>query len=244
MTTAATEPNEFVVLHGVPWEVYMKIIDALGEYHLRHTYDHGTLEMRGVLQGVTWEAYCDFLEALGDYALRHTYYRGTLEMMTPLKQHDRVKSLIARMIGALSVELRLPIQAIGSTTISAEQEDCGLQPDEAYYIANESAVRAHEDLDPRRDPPPDLVIEIDVTRDSSKRLPTYAAMKVPEVWRHANGELTFLGRRDSEYVSIPFSLAFPKLNSTIINDLLKKRGQVDDTSIVIEFQEWVRAKMK
>ena len=29
------------------------ILDALGEYHLRHTYDEGTLEMRRVLYGVT-----------------------------------------------------------------------------------------------------------------------------------------------------------------------------------------------
>ncbi len=244
MTAAATEPNEFVVLHGVPWEVYMKIIDALGEYHLRHTYDRGMLEMRAVLYGVAWEDYKRFLEALGDISVPHTYFHGTLEMMTPLKRHDRVKSLIARMIGILSVELRLPIQAIGSTTLSTEEDECGVEPDEAYYIANERAVRELEDYDPRRDPPPDLVVEIDVTRNSSKRMPSYAAMKVPEVWRHANGELTFLSRQESEYVSIPFSLAFPKLNSAVINDLLKKRGQVDDTSLVIEFQEWVRANMK
>jgi Uma2 family endonuclease len=244
MTTAATEPNEYDVLHAVPWDVYSRITDALGAYHLRHTYDRGTLEMRAVLYGVAWEDYRRFLEALGDISVRHSYWQGTLEMMTPPKRHDRVKSLIARMIGALSLELRMPIQAIGSTTLSVEDEECGVEPDEAYYIANERAVREHEDFDPKRDPPPDLVVEIDVTNSSSKRLSVYAAMKVPEVWRHAKDELVFLGLQGTEYEAIPTSVAFAKLTSTIINDLLKKRGQVDDTSMVIEFQDWVRANMK
>lgn len=244
MVATDTEPNEYVVLHGVPWDVYTKITDALGEYHLRHTYDRGTLEMRAVLHGVAWGDYQNFLEALGDISVRHTYFRGTLEMMTPLKRHDRMKSLIARMIGALSLEMRMPIQAIGSTTLTTEDEECGVEPDEAYYIANERAVREHEDYDPQRDPPPDLVVEIDVTRSSSKRLPTYAAMRVPEVWRHANGELTFLGRHEAEYVPIPVSLAFPKLSADVINDLLKQRGKVDDTELVFRFVDWVRANMK
>ena len=31
--------SEFVVIEGIPWETYEGILDALGEYHLRHTYD-------------------------------------------------------------------------------------------------------------------------------------------------------------------------------------------------------------
>ena len=45
--------SEYVVLYGVPRETYKGILDALGEYHLRHTYDQGTLEMRRILCGVT-----------------------------------------------------------------------------------------------------------------------------------------------------------------------------------------------
>jgi len=244
MSATNAPSDEFVVLHGVPWDVYTKLTDALGECHLRHTYDRGTLEMRAVVYGLEWKDYERFLEALGDFSVRHTYWQGTLEMMAPLKRHDRTKSLIARMIGALSLELRMPIQAIGSTTLTAEADDCGVEPDEAYYIANERAVREQEDYDPQRDPPPDLVVEIDVTSNSSKRMPTYAAMMVPEIWRHSSGAITFLGRHDAEYLPIPFSLSFPKLSSQVINDLLKKRGQIDDTSIVLEFQDWVRANMK
>jgi hypothetical protein len=48
--------SEFVVLESIPSETYKGILDALGENHLRHLYDHWTLEMRRVLYGVTWDA--------------------------------------------------------------------------------------------------------------------------------------------------------------------------------------------
>lgn len=165
-------------------------------------------------------------------------------MMAPLKRHDRMKGLIARMIEAMALELRIPVQGIGSTTLTTEDEESGVEPDEAYYIANERAVRAQDDYDPQRDPPPDLVLEIDVTHKSNKRFLTYATMKVPEIWQHVNGELTFLGRQNGDYAPIAFSLAFPHLSADVINNLLKQRGSVDDTTLVFMFVDWVRDNMK
>ena len=51
----ASSQSGYVVLYGVPWETYEGILDALGEYHLRHTYDRVALETRRILYGVTWE---------------------------------------------------------------------------------------------------------------------------------------------------------------------------------------------
>ena len=90
--------REYVVLYGVPWETYEGILKTLGEYHLRHTYDRGALEMRRVLYGVTWDNYLKLLDATADLFLRHTYDEGILEMMTPRKEHDWVAGLLGRMI--------------------------------------------------------------------------------------------------------------------------------------------------
>ncbi len=38
--------SEFVVFESIPSETYKGILDVLGENHLRHLYDHWTLEMR------------------------------------------------------------------------------------------------------------------------------------------------------------------------------------------------------
>ena len=59
----------------------------------------------------------------------------------------------------------------------------GLEPDECYWIQSEPMVRGKDKIDLRRDPPPDLVIEVDWTHSSLDRLAIFAALLVPEVWR-------------------------------------------------------------
>ena len=62
------------------------------------------------------------------------------------------------------------------------------------------------------DPPPDLAIEVDITHSSIDRLPIFAAIGIPEVWRLAAGSLQFLHLQpDGSYQPRDPSLAFPTL---------------------------------
>ena len=45
-----------------------------------------------VLEDVPWSFYEQVLEALGDRPTRVTYCRGRIEIMSPLPEHERVKS--------------------------------------------------------------------------------------------------------------------------------------------------------
>lgn len=234
--------SESVVLYDVPWETYEGILDALGEYHLRHTYDQGTLEMRRILYGVTWEDYLKLLDATPDLYLRHTYDEGTLEIiMSPLKEHDWVAGMIARMIEAYALALDVPIQSIGSTTIRASKGGRGIQPDRAYYLANEPRVRCKETYDPRHDPPPDLVIEVDVTSTSLPRMPVLAKIGVPEVWRLERGRLRFYRlKSNAKYGASQRSLAFPFLKPADLTRFVKRRGKIGENAVVREFVEWAK----
>ncbi len=229
---------EHVVLYGVPWETYEGILDALGEYHLRHAYDRGTLEMRRVLYGVTWEDYLKLLDRSGDLYLRHTYDEGTLEMMTPRKEHDWVAGLLGRMIEALTLALDLPIQSIGSTTLRAAKGGRGIQPDRTYYLANEPRVHCKESYDPERDPPPDLAIEVDVTSSSLPRMPVLAAIGVPEVWRFERGRLRFYRLGKAGYEPAQCSGAFPVLTPADLMRFVNRRVKVGETAVVREFVDW------
>jgi Uma2 family endonuclease len=42
------------------------------------------------------------------------------------------------------------------------------EPDECFYIQNLSAVKGKKRIDLNQDPPPDLVVEIDITSRSAK----------------------------------------------------------------------------
>ena len=92
---------------------------------------------RLTLHSVPWGAYDAFLTALGDRRLRHTYDRGEFEMMSPSREHERIKKLIGRLIDTVSLELNVPIQSVGSSTLRREHVERGLEPDDAYYVAHE-----------------------------------------------------------------------------------------------------------
>jgi len=233
--------SEYVVFYGVPWETYEGILDALGEYHLRHTYDEGTLEMRSVLYGVTWEDYLKLLDATPDLSLPHTYDEGTLEMMSPRKDHDWVAKMIARMIEAYALAVDLPIQSIGSTTLRAAKGGRGLQPDQTYYLANEPRVRCKDTYEPEKDPQPDLAIEVDVTSSSLPRMPVFAKIGVPEVWRIERGRVRFYRRKsETEYEAIERSLAFPFLKPADLMRFVKRRAELGENGVVREFVEWAK----
>src|SRR5687767_12205746 len=82
MVTQAADENPFVLLTGVPWDVYERFTDAMGEHRLRHCYDRGLFELRKEVFGVSWQTYQDMLKSLGDFHLRHFYDQGYLRLMS------------------------------------------------------------------------------------------------------------------------------------------------------------------
>ncbi len=243
MATASKQRDDtFVIIDDVSWETYEKILAALDEQRLRHSYDRGTLEMRGLLYGVSWDEYEAFLEALGDHYLRHTYDRGTLEIMAPSQSHEWVKGFIGRLIEGMALAVDIPIKSVGSTTRRRKEGERGLQPDESYYVANELLVRGKRNYDPRRDPPPDLAIEVDVTSSSVGRMPVYASLGIPEVWRYDGDTLTFHRRsKGGKYQRIDHSLAFPFLSPGDVARFVDQITEKDENSLVREFVKHAKA---
>lgn len=241
--TAPAAASETIVLYGLDFEAFRRIDAALAECHPRLTYSDGALEMWSVLYGLSWESYLEFLDAVGDLPLRHTYSQGTLEMMSPRKDHDWVKKIIGRCIEAMALDLDISMQSVGSTTLISSANERGLQPDEAYYVQNEPRVRGKLSYDPQTDPPPDLVVEVDVTNSCVKRLPNYAAVGVPELWRHDGKRLRFLGLGPGgEYAELPASRAFPFLAADDLNDILQAVTQLNENALVRRFVERARQR--
>ena len=194
-----------------------------------------------VLQGVSWELYEKLLSEVGDGNLRLTYSNGSLEIMSPLPKHERTKKLIGGLIEMIALERNLPMARLGSTTFKRADLDRGLEPDECYYIRNEARVRNKDRIDPAQDPPPDLVVEVDITHRSVARLAIYAALGVPEVWRFDGERLTGLHLEpDGQYHPIETSAAFPFLHIVELERFLAMLTTTDETSIMRAFRDWVR----
>ncbi len=204
-----------------------------------------TRPQRLVLYGEPWKAYVRLLDLFDERRhLRITYDRGALEIMTLSPEHEQWKKLIGRLIIALTEELELPLMEYGSMTMKGRQKLRGLEPDECFWIQNEALVRNLKSYDLRRDPPPDLIVEVDISRSAVSRMGIYETFKVPEVWRFRKGrlEINILGE-DGKFTVRPFGYAFPNIPATGVNRFLAMRGQTDHNALVNKFRKWVRSRL-
>lgn len=198
-------------------------------------------EHRFVIHNVSWEKYETLLELFGDDGPRMNYSGGELELMSPLIPHSRYGNLIGFMIEALTEELDIPRNALGSTTFKQRLAARGLEPDECYYIANAGKLVSDRRPDLDVDPPPDLAIEIEITRSLVDKLGIYAGIGVPEIWRYDGETLTvlILGR-DGAYHLSESSASFPFLPMAEVARFLREYDPSQETRWGRSFRVWVR----
>ncbi len=169
-------------------------------------------EGRVTLRNVGWETYEMLVEEdPGRSAPRFFYARGVLEIVSPSFEREQIARVIASLVEELAVELDIDVVGAGSTTFKREDLSRGFEPDASFYFSENAAkVRGKRRISlDAGDPPPDLVVEVDITSPSASKLPIYARLGVAEVWRHDGDRLAVLGLRQDEegrYDEIPESL--------------------------------------
>jgi hypothetical protein len=153
--------------------------------------------------------------------------------------HDVDWSTYGRLLRAFAER---PAVGGGSTTIRRRRRRKGLEPDECFWITNEPRMRGKDRIDLRVDPPPDLALEVDVTRSSMDRMGIYSALGVPEVWRLDDPQtLSFRALQvDRTYRAVDHSLAFPIVMPADLMGFLALRGQMDENAVIRQFRAWVR----
>ena len=118
-----------------------------------------------LLDNITWEQYEAIGDALQDRAgLRLTYDSGRLEFMTTSPRHEVYKHWSGRLLETVAEEMSIAVWPAGNMTFRRRDLAAGLEPDECYWIAHEPEMRGKLEWDPTRDPPPDVVMEIEVSR--------------------------------------------------------------------------------
>ena len=202
-------------------------------------------ETYAYLEDVSWDDYETLLEAIGERPIRCTYDEGRLEIMTLSHEHEFESRVLGRLVGILVAMLRIRMRTGGSNTMKRALLDKGLEPDECFWIQHEERMRHKKKLNLDVDLPPDLVIEVDVSRSVMNRMKIYAALRVPEVWRWRKGKLVVnLLSDDGRYQVSDRSAAFPFLPMGQFQRLLDKLEVLDETEVVCEFMEWVEQDIK
>jgi Uma2 family endonuclease len=190
----------------------------------------------------SWQLYELLLRDIGEQNIRITYDRGRLVCMSPLPKHEKETKRIGGMIEIIIEELRIPYEPLGSTTFKREDLQRGLEPDECYYLQHATDVIDKDVIDLQNDPPPDLVIEVDITHHPIDRIAIYAALGVPELWCFDGQNLEARALDNQrKYKAIEFSLAFPFLRPSDLTRFLSLR-KIDETARRSMFRDWVRAQ--
>ena len=195
------------------------------------------------LSGISWQTYETLLAEIGDRQIRLRYNRGNLEIMVPSPEHERFKTIMGRFVETLAEELEVRIEPLGSTTFK-RPELSGAEPDECFYIQNISTVKGKKRIDLNQDPPPDLVVEIDITSRSENSLQVYADLGVPEVWIYNGSRLRINRLENGEYVEGEISLAFPSLPILEIVRFLEQAETMDYLELVKAFRNWVKSQIQ
>ena len=165
------------------------------------------------LTGVGWDEYEELLQATDARPnLRVSYDAGRVELMSSLAEHEAYKDTFLILVSALADELDLELESRGSTTYKQKKKVKGVEPDTCFYVANARRVIGLKRIDLNVDPPPDVVVEIDVTNLSTPKFPIYSAFGVPEMWLYDGAELEFYELMgDGKYRRVLASPAFPIL---------------------------------
>lgn len=203
-------------------------------------------EQRVVLRGVGWEGYESLLKMVGDGHVRLTCDGKDVELMSPSSEHEAYGNLIGRIIECVTEELRIPCSGVGSTTWRKRVKEKGLEADECYYLSSLDRIRGKRgNLDLTVDPPPDLAIEVEISRSALNRMGIYAALGVPEVWRFDGERLTVEHlQADGTYTRVPASPSLPMLPPGEVVRWVGEAESMDDHSQwARRLRAWVRAEL-
>ena len=200
MTTVLREPDQTVILRGIHWDTYERLL-------------------------------ADQQESSGT---RLNFDCGTLEIVSPSSEHEQLKETITLLFQLMASELEIDVVAAGSTTFRRKALHKGFEPDASFYIRNAQAVRKRPQIDLRRDPPPDVVVEIEITNPAINKLSIFAAAAVPEVWLSRDDRVEILALESKTYQKKMESSFLPGVTDEVLTSFVRSSRTM--TSV-----EWIKA---
>jgi len=136
------------------------------------------MDQRVRVSGVTWEQYEALRVGFDELpAVRLTYCEGELDIVVTSPEHERIKTMLARLLEIYAVERGVDLNGYGSTTFRKRARERGLEPDECYVLGSPLGEI------------PDLAIEVALTSGGIDKLDVYAGLAIPEVWIWLDGAL-------------------------------------------------------
>ncbi len=180
----------------------------------------------------SWEDYQRLAQQRGDSSIPRIKYRnGEILLMAPLPVHGRDAHILGRIVTVLLEHKEQDHEAFTPITIDLPEEG-GIEPDYCFYIDNWQTVVGKWRIDWQTDPPPDLVIEVDVTSFTAAE--DYLPYRIPEVWIWKNKTLQIYRLHEDRYEPVSQSRFFPELSVPELVSQCWQQAYEQGTSVAIK----------
>lgn len=213
----------------------LNYIDAIA-----HLPDGSTL----IMTDVSWAEYEELVDNLDDWpGVRVCYDQARLEITTPSFEHEGFKVLLSQLGHVLADETGVALESFGSTTYKQEWLKRGVEPDGCFYVQNAACMIGVRDIDLKADPPPDIVVEVDISHESTSKFAIYAGMGVPELWHYDGRKAQIYRLMGQRYVRVAASQTFPILTGDVLSRFLEQNRLEGQTGTLRSFREWLKTQL-
>lgn len=176
---------------------------------------------RVILHDISWETYEKILAEHKEISNpRFAYCDGELEIMTLGYQHETLKTRLSELITEIARVLEIDYETSGSTTFRKEKKRKGFEGDATFYFKNADVIRGKKEIDLNFDPPPELVVEVDITHGSLSKFPIFSALGIEELWRFDGNNVIFYRLENADYKQIAESVCLPSVKSETVTEML------------------------
>jgi Uma2 family endonuclease len=195
-----------------------------------------------IVPEIDWDDYERLLDQIeGERHLRLTYDCGRLEIMSPGPEHGKYPNFIDDLVRAFCDRRKIELEKLGNTTWKKRASKKGVEADCCYYIANAERVIGKREIKLEVDPLPDIVVEIDLSTDSSRKFHIYAALGVSEIWIYDGDTVVFHSLNKGRYTESASSRFLPALSGPLLAEALKMSKSVGQTKALNAFRRKLRA---
>jgi len=191
-----------------------------------------------VIHDFDWDGYEQLLDALGDRShFRVSYDSGRLEILSPSSPHEQYARLMDLIVFVFCEVHELKVKCLGQTTWRKKPRSKGLEADACYYLKNEELIRGKRDINLESDPPPDIAVEIDLTRSSFRKQSIYTALRIPEIWRYDGRSLRIYTLTKGQYTEIHESSFLPGLTDAMLTQVLEASATGETMDVLKAFRK-------
>ncbi len=195
-----------------------------------------------VMHNVGWDGYLRVLKTRGEKRRpKLLYLDGDVYLMSPAYTHEQFAERLSILVLESVIAFDLPCKTSRSTTFRRRKRQAGAEADASFYLASAAQIYGRRELSLRRDPPPDLVIEVVNTHPADEAVEVWRRFGVPEVWVADASRVRILTlQADGAYAEASHSPSFPALAATEIFDWMTRNLGALDSDWIKALRAWVR----